>query len=104
MLASLGSPQAASTCRAIESDPPAPTSGTFEDRFARAVLDEGLEANRLVLSREEGGELLPLDLQARFEVGFQSAVDRLLGRAERVGGSAHELPSPLSRCGLHPLS
>src|SRR5262245_35528556 len=101
MLASLGSRHAASTCCAIESVPSAPRSGTLEDRFARTVLDEGLEANRFVLGREKGGEVLPLDLQARVEIGFQSTVDRLLGRAQRVGGSARELPSPLLRRGVH---
>jgi hypothetical protein len=63
-----------------------------------AVLDEGLEANRLVLGREEGGELLPLDSRP-VSGGFQWAVVRSWPRG-RHGGSARELPAHF-RCGVH---
>ena len=61
-----------------------------EPGLARAVVDEAVHADLLILGGEKGGEMKSLDLEAGVETDFETSVDGVLRRPQRLGGTGRE--------------
>src|SRR6478735_2658019 len=72
-----------------------------EPSLARAVVDEAVHADLLILRSEKGGEMKSLDLEAGVETDVETDVDGVLRRPQGLGGTGHEPSGQPRGRGVH---